>query len=99
MSLGFTGAAALTRNTTTVIIVLSFALKFAELYALNPKSFLIAVTMGAGLAVLTPLSSGFIGMTVRVGYRFRDYVRYGFGIQALLTALTVLLTGIFFPVS
>ena len=86
-------------NTTTVIIVLPFALKFAELYALNPKSFLIAVTMGAGLAVLTPLSSGFIGMTVRVGYRFRDYVRYGFGIQALLTALTVLLTGIFFPVS
>ena len=85
-------------NTTTVIMVLPFALKFAELYALDPKPFLIAVTMGAGLAVMTPLSSGFIGMTVRVGYRFRDYVRYGFGIQVLLTALIVVLTCVFFPV-
>lgn len=86
-------------NTTTVIIILPFALKFAEMYALNTKSFLVAVIMGAGLAIMTPLSSGFIGMTLRVGYRFRDYVRYGFGLQVLLTALTVLLTVIFFPVT
>ncbi len=86
-------------NTTTVIIILPFALKFAELYALNPRAFLIAVTMGAGLAIMTPLSSGFIGMTVRVGYRFRDYVRYGFGIQAVLTVLIVVLTCVFFPLT
>ena len=85
-------------NTTTVMMLLPFALHLAQLYNLNPASFLIAVTMGAGLAVLTPLSSGFIGMTVRVGYRFRDYVRYGMGIQLLLTTMVIILTCVFYPV-
>ncbi len=86
-------------NTTTVIMLLPFALQLAETYSLNPASFLVAVTMGAGLAILTPLSSGFIGMTVRVGYRFQDYVRYGVGIQILLTAMIIVLTCMFYPIT
>lgn len=85
-------------NTTTVIMILPFALKFAEIFSLNPESFLIAITMGAGLAVMTPLSSGFIGMTVRVGYRFKEYIRYGLGFQIFITFLIVILTCVFFPV-
>ncbi len=85
-------------NTTTVIIILPFAMQIAENLSLNPKAFLIAVTMAAGLVVLTPLSSGFIGMTMKAGYRFKDYVRYGFGLQAVIAAFIIVLTPIFYGI-
>ena len=85
-------------NTTTVIIILPFAMQIAENFSLNPKSFLIAVTMSAGLVVLTPLSSGFIGMTMRAGYKFKDYVRYGLGLQLVITILIIVLTPIFYRI-
>ena len=79
-------------NTTTVIMVLPFALPFAEQFGWNVTPFVIGITMAAGLSVLTPLSCGFIGMTVRVGYQFSDYVKYGLGFQLLLTASVIVLT-------
>ena len=79
-------------NTTTVIMVLPFALQFAEQFGWNVTPFVIGITMAAGLSVLTPLSCGFIGMTVRVGYQFSDYVKYGLGFQLLLTASVIVLT-------
>ena len=85
-------------NTTTVIIILPFAMQIAQSFSLNPKTFLIAVTMSAGLVVLTPLSSGFLGMTMRAGYKFKDYVRYGFGLQLVITTLIILLTPIFYRI-
>ena len=82
----------LVANTTTVIMVLPFALQFAEQFGWNVTPFVIGITMAAGLSVLTPLSCGFIGMTVRVGYQFSDYVKYGLGFQLLLTASVIVLT-------
>ncbi|MBO4592348.1 MAG: hypothetical protein J5684_07325 [Eubacterium sp.] len=37
-----------------------------------------------------------IGMTMRVGYRFREYIKYGVSIQGILTALTIVLTMILY---
>ena len=73
-------------------MVLPFALQFAEQFGWNVTPFVIGITMAAGLSVLTPLSCGFIGMTVRVGYQFSDYVKYGLGFQLLLTASVIVLT-------
>ena len=73
-------------------------MQIAQSFSLNPKTFLIAVTMSAGLVVLTPLSSGFLGMTMRAGYRFKDYVRYGFGLQLVITILIIVLTPIFYKI-
>ena len=79
-------------NTTTVIMVLPFALQFAEQFSWNVTPFVIGITMAAVLSVFAPLSCGFIGMTVRVGYQFSDYVKYGLGFQLLLTASVIVLT-------
>ena len=79
-------------NTTTVIMILPFAIQIANQFGWNPVPFVIGITMAAGLSIMTPLSCGFIGMTMRVGYRFKEYVKYGINIQGILTALIVVLT-------
>ena len=79
-------------NTTTVIMVLPFAVQLTTELGIDSVPFIIAITMAAGLAILTPLSCGFIGMTMRLGYKFRDYVRYGMGLQLLLTGSVIVLT-------
>ena len=79
-------------NTTTVIMILPFAIQIAEQFGWNTVPFVVGVTMAAGLSILTPLSCGFIGMTMRVGYKFKEYVKYGLNIQGMLTALTILFT-------
>lgn len=79
-------------NTTTVIMILPFAIQLAEQFGWNTIPFVISITMSAGLAILTPLSCGFIGMTVRVGYKFTDYVKYGLVFQLILTISVIVLT-------
>ncbi|MCR5637543.1 MAG: anion permease [Lachnospiraceae bacterium] len=79
-------------NTTTVLMVLPVAISIVNQYEYNVEPYVIAITMAAGLSVLTPLSCGFIGMTMRLGYKFKDYVKYGLKFQMLLTSLVVILS-------
>jgi di/tricarboxylate transporter len=83
-------------NTTTVMMIMPFAIDLATRCGYSPRPFIIAVTLASGLAILTPLSCGFIGMTTRVGYKFSDYIRYGAGFQLLLYFLTVISTCLFY---
>lgn len=83
-------------NTTTVIMLLPFTIQIANQFGWNAVPFVIGITMAAGLSIMTPLSCGFIGMTMRVGYRFREYIKYGVSIQGILTALTIVLTMILY---
>ncbi|MCR5600949.1 MAG: anion permease [Ruminococcus sp.] len=83
-------------NTTTVMMIMPFAIDLAQRCGYSARPFIIGVTLASGLAVLTPLSCGFIGMTTRVGYKFSDYVRYGAGFQLFLYVLTVLSTCLFY---
>ena len=84
-------------NTTTVIMILPFAIKIADTYSLSPTPFIVAVTMAAGLSIMTPLSCGFIGMTMRAGYRFKDYIRYGWRIQLTSMLMIIGLTPVIYP--
>lgn len=84
-------------NTTTVIMILPFAINIADTYSLSPTPFIVAVTMAAGLSIMTPLSCGFIGMTMRAGYRFKDYIRYGWRIQLASMLMIIGLTPVIYP--
>ncbi len=84
-------------NTTTVMMLLPFALEVAVKLGFNQHTFLIAITMAAGLSIMTPLSCGFIGMTMRLGYKFKDYVRYSWPLQLVLVGLVLLLSCLFYP--
>jgi len=83
-------------NTTTVMMIMPFAIDLAVRCGYSARPFIIGVTLASGLAILTPLSCGFIGMTTRVGYKFSDYIRYGLGFQLLLYVLTVVSTCLFY---
>lgn len=79
-------------NTTTVIMMLPIAINIVNQYGYNPEPFIIAITMAAGFSVMTPLSCGFIGMTMRLGYKFKDYVKYGAGFQMVITTLVIVMS-------
>lgn len=83
-------------NTTTVILILPFAIQFAQQFGFNERPFIIAVALASGFAILTPISCGFIGMTMRLGYRFKDYVKYGLGIQIILVIMMIVLIRVFY---
>ena len=84
-------------NTTTVIMILPFSIEIADKFGLSPTPFVIAVTMVAGLSIMTPLSCGFIGMTMRAGYKFKDYIKYGWSIQLTSMLMIIGLTPAMFP--
>lgn len=73
-----------------------FAIQFAQQFGFNERPFIIAVALASGLAILTPISCGFIGMTMRLGYRFKDYVKYGLGIQFILIIMMIVLIRVFY---
>lgn len=75
-------------NITAVMLILPIAINIAEMCGSNKETFSIAVIMAAGMAFATPLSSGFVGMTTRVGYKFKDYVKYGM-IMQLMSAVVI----------
>lgn len=79
-------------NTTTIIMILPIVISIVNQYGFNVEPFVIAITMAAGLSVMTPLSCGFIGMTMRLGYKFKDYIKYGAGFQLLITSLVIVMT-------
>ena len=80
-----------------MIMILPFAIEVAGKFGLSPTPFIVAVTMAAGLSIMTPLSCGFIGMTMRVGYKFRDYIRYGWSIQLTSMLMIIGLTPAIYP--
>lgn len=77
----------LTSNTSTVIMILPFAVSMAEKFGFNSQPFIISIAMAASLSIMTPLSCAFIGITMRVGYRFKDYLKYGALPQVMLAAM------------
>ncbi|MCR4956524.1 MAG: anion permease [Lachnospiraceae bacterium] len=79
-------------NTTTVIMIIPIAVSIVKQYGFEVEPFVIAITMAAGFSVMTPLSCGFIGMTMRLGYKFNDYIKYGAKFQALITTLVIVMT-------
>lgn len=84
-------------NTTTVMLILPIALNIAEMCGCNKEPFSIAVIMAAGMAFATPFSSGFVGMTTRIGYKFKDYVRYGIIMQLVSAVVIYSATVILYP--
>lgn len=74
-------------NSTALLIVLPVVLSIAPELGLNAYSFALGATLASGVALSCPLASSTLGMSMCVGYRFRDYFEYSifFDILANLT--------------
>lgn len=78
-------------NSTAIMIVLPIMLTIAPALGLNAYSFALGITLASGIALSCPLASSTLGMSMCVGYKFKDYFKYGFlyDIIAYITIITL----------
>ncbi|MGM0591909.1 MAG: SLC13 family permease, partial [Halobacteriota archaeon] len=85
-------------NNASVVLMIPVAVETAAALAVNPFSFILAVTFAASTAFTTP-----VGYQTNLfvygpgGYRFTDYVRVGAPLQLLFAVVTTLGIAAFFP--
>ncbi len=73
-------------NQATVVIMLPIAVKIAEIFALNPYSFMYVVTFASSNSFMTPIGYQTNTMVYAPGgYKFLDYTRIGLPLTILFT--------------
>ncbi len=78
-------------NSTAILIVLPIVIAIAPGLGLNTYAFALGITIASGVALSCPLASSTLGMSMCVGYKFRDYFKYSiiFDIIAYITIITL----------
>lgn len=85
-------------NNATALLIAPIALSAAVGMGVDPRPFLVVVTLAASACFLTPVGYQTNAMIYGPGaYRFSDYARVGLPLTVLLLAVTVLLVPIFWP--
>lgn len=85
-------------NNAAAALLFPIALSTAGALGLNPRPFVIAVTLGASLSFLTPIGYQTNLMVYGLGgYRFSDYTRLGVPLNLICVVLSVLLIPRVFP--
>ena len=76
-------------NSTAIMITLPIIISIAPSMNLNAQSFALGITIASGIGASCPLSSSTWGMSMAVGYKFRDYFKYGalFDLLGLVTVI------------
>jgi len=78
-------------NAAAALVVLPVALKAAERLGANPHTFAIAVMLSASLSVMTPFEPSCLLVYAPGKYRFRDFLKVGFGLTVVLFVVMLLL--------
>ncbi len=63
-------------NSTAILIVLPIVIAIAPDLGLNTYAFALGITLASGMALSCPLASSTLGMSMCVGYKFKDYAKY-----------------------
>jgi di/tricarboxylate transporter len=85
-------------NAATVLVMAPIGASLAGKLALNPDPFLMAVAIGAGCNLLTPIGHQCNTLVMGPGgYRFGDYWRLGLPLSVIVAILGTLLISLFWP--
>ena len=78
-------------NSTAILIVVPIVIAIAPGLGLNTYAFALGITLASGIALSCPLASSTLGMSMCVGYKFRDYTKHSiwFDIIAYLVIITL----------
>ena len=77
-------------NSTAIMIVLPIMLTVAPEMGLNAYSFALGITIASGVALSCPLASSTLGMSMCVGYKFKDYFKYSF-VYDIIAYITIII--------
>lgn len=86
-------------NSTAIIIVLPVAISYCSAAGISPMPYCVGITLAASVACCTPLAAAQIAMTQVAGYRFSDYIRYGWLLSLILLAGILIAVPLFFPLA
>lgn len=84
-------------NAAAALVVLPIAIATAQQLQVDPRTFAIAIMLGASVSLIAPLEPACILVYGPGKYKFKDFVIIGFPITLLLVAIIVFLVPFFFP--
>lgn len=85
-------------NTATTALMVPICLSIAQSMGADPRAVLMACVIGGSCAYATPIGMPANTMVVGAGgYRFMDYVKAGFPLIIIATAVSMLILPIAFP--
>ena len=90
---------ALVANAAAVAIMFPVAVSAAAGLGLDPRAFVVGVTIGASLSMSTPIYQTNLIVYGPGGYRFTDFTKVGVPLQILLAVVCILLIPLIWPFS
>jgi di/tricarboxylate transporter len=84
-------------NQAAALIVLPVAVHTAHKLGVDPRAFVILVTLAASCSFLTPLEPACLLVYGPGRYRFSDYLRAGFPLTVAAFAIAIVLVPVFWP--
>jgi len=84
-------------NAAAALVVLPVALFAARALEANERTFAIGIMLGASVSLVTPFEPSCILVYGPGKYKFRDFVKTGAPLTALLTVILLLLIPVFWP--
>lgn len=84
-------------NSTVLTIALPIAIPLTMELGYNPFPFAVGMTIGAAMAVATPLANTTIGMSMVADYKFSDYLKYAGPATAVSLILTLVIVPLIWP--
>ncbi len=84
-------------NAAAALVVLPVALEAAKLMDADPRSFAIAIMLGASVSLITPFEPSCILVYGPGKYKFLDFIKVGVPLTVILVVLILLLVPVFWP--
>lgn len=84
-------------NAAAALVVLPVALEAADLLQADPRSFAIAIMLGASVSLITPFEPSCILVYGPGKYKFIDFIKAGVPITLILFILILILVPFFWP--
>lgn len=85
-------------NTATAVLMAPIAMVAAQQTGVDPRSFLMAVTLGASMCFASPFSTPPNALVMKAGnYTFMDYVRVGMPLQIIIGVVMTFVLPLLWP--
>lgn len=85
-------------NATVAVIMTPVALDVAQVMGANPKTFAVAVVIGASAGLLMPVGHPALLLTQQLGnYKPGDYLRFGLGLILIVLLISVFVVPLLWP--
>jgi di/tricarboxylate transporter len=84
-------------NAAAALVVLPVALEAAQILQADPRSFAIAIMMGASVSLITPFEPSCILVYGPGKYKFVDFIKVGLPLTIILVILILFFVPRFWP--